>query len=201
MDTLDGLVLSGGGDVLLRDESGLDEIREMDRDRDFWEAALLKEAMGRRMPVLGVCRGLQLMNLFLGGTLWRDVPTQYSEALLHQQTSKRTKVSHPVRIMPDSLLARLCGGTEILVNSGHHQAVRIPAPGLMSVGHSPDGLIEAMEDPGQDFFLGVQWHPESLAATDPAALSLFQGLVGAAAVYRASMGQSRPRTARPSNKG
>ncbi|MDR1545699.1 MAG: gamma-glutamyl-gamma-aminobutyrate hydrolase family protein [Deltaproteobacteria bacterium] len=180
MEVVDGLLLSGGGDVLLTDEDGFDAVREMDRDRDFWEAALLAAAFAQGKPVLGVCRGLQLMNLFLGGSLWRDVPTEHPAPLVHQQALRRTEATHAVSLAPDSLLAAICRATEIQVNSGHHQAVKTPAADLRVSGRSGDGLIEALEHRRRPFALGVQWHPESLAHHDPAAAALFGAFVAAA---------------------
>jgi putative glutamine amidotransferase len=175
-----GLLLTGGGDVLLRDEDGTDPVREMDRDRDFWEAALLAAALERDLPVFGICRGLQLINLFLGGTLWSDVPTDFPGALAHQQSTPRTETSHEVSLEPGSLIRRIVRRRSIMVNSGHHQAPNRVAAPLAVAGRSPDGLIEVLEKPDSRFLLGVQWHPESLVSGDRASESLFRAFVGAA---------------------
>ncbi|MDR1086025.1 MAG: gamma-glutamyl-gamma-aminobutyrate hydrolase family protein [Deltaproteobacteria bacterium] len=180
MSKVSGLLLTGGGDVLLADEPGAPPDREMDRDRDFWEAALLEGALKLHKPVLGVCRGLQVMNVFLGGTLWDDIPSQCPEALRHQQRTRRDEHSHSVILEPDSQIYKICGRREISVNSGHHQGVREKAQGLKITGRSGDGLIEALEYTGAPMVLGVQWHPEGLISHDPVQLALFKALVSAA---------------------
>jgi putative glutamine amidotransferase len=177
---MDALLLTGGGDVLLQDGSEKLLVRQMDRDRDFWEAALFQVALDLKKPVLGICRGLQLMNLYLGGTLWRDIPSQYPNALPHQQVNSRTKTTHEVKFLPDSHLADIFKETVFTVNSGHHQAAKTPAPDLKPVGFSSDGLIEAMEYTKATFVLGVQWHPEALASFDTPSALLFQALIEAA---------------------
>jgi putative glutamine amidotransferase len=179
-----GLLLTGGGDVLLAEEPDAPPDRAMDRDRDFWEAALFDAALRFKRPVLGVCRGLQLMNVALGGTLWDDIPSQCPGALNHQQRTTRPNTSHKVILEPDSQLAALCGRTELLVNSGHHQGIRALARELRVVGRSEDGIIEAVECPGYNFVVGAQWHPEALIGSDAAQLALFEGLVNEASVDR-----------------
>jgi putative glutamine amidotransferase len=174
-----GLLLTGGGDVLLREEPGAPFDRLMDRDRDFWEAALFEAAIDYERPVLGVCRGVQLMNVVMGGSLWEDIPSQYPRALIHQQLTKRPNTSHKVFLEPDSKIAAICGQLELMVNSGHHQAIREPAKGLRVVGRSDDGLIEAVEGDSSYLTFGVQWHPEALISHDPVQLALFEALVNA----------------------
>ncbi|MDR2387286.1 MAG: gamma-glutamyl-gamma-aminobutyrate hydrolase family protein [Deltaproteobacteria bacterium] len=181
LEKAQGLMLTGGGDVLLTDEDGTDSVREMDRDRDFWEAALLKAALEAKKPILGVCRGLQLMNVYLGGDLWDDIPSQYPNALVHQQISSRKKTSHEVILRKDSKLAKICGSTKIAVNSGHHQAAKNVAKELLATGHSPDGLIEVLEHLAQPWAMAVQWHPEALAHNDKMAKALFMAFVEACA--------------------
>ncbi|MDR1079735.1 MAG: gamma-glutamyl-gamma-aminobutyrate hydrolase family protein [Deltaproteobacteria bacterium] len=178
-----GVLLSGGGDVGAdpRDKPGLPRsLADQDKARDRWEAALLFSALEAGLPVFGVCRGLQLMNVALGGTLWEDIETMVEGAAEHRQRSPRTCHGHRVRLVPGSLVARLSGTLELDVNTGHHQGVRRLGGGLAATGASEDGLCEALELPGHAFVLGVQWHPEGLARSDPRALALFRGFADAA---------------------
>jgi putative glutamine amidotransferase len=191
---LGGLLLSGGGDVGAdpRDKPMLPKVMaDQDKARDRWEAALFFAALERGLPVLGVCRGLQLMNVALGGTLWEDIDTMVEGAVGHRQSSPRTRPGHLVKLVSGSLVARLSGELEIAVNSGHHQAVRRLGEGLEATGASADGLVEAAELPGYAFVLGVQWHPEGLARSDPKALALFLGLAEAARAAFAAGGGGR----------
>jgi putative glutamine amidotransferase len=179
-----GLLLTGGGDILLREEPGAPPDRAMDRDRDFWEAALFEAATRLKRPVFGICRGAQVINVVLGGSLWDDIPSQVPQAIKHQQRTVRTKTCHKVTLEPDSQLAAICGQLELLVNSGHHQAIKDLAPGLKIVGRSSDGLVEAVERDGEPLIFGVQWHPEALIGGPPVYMSLFEALVNAARPVR-----------------
>ena len=143
-----------------------------------------------KMPVLGICRGIQSMNVAMGGTLWQDVPSQYHRedgkpSLAHSQTRADFYTSHGVKIETGTLLHRVIGEEDIRVNSFHHQAVWTPAPGMVVGAHATDGLIESIEHPGLPFFLGVQWHPERYFDRDNTAMSLFSAFVEAAKVYLA----------------
>jgi putative glutamine amidotransferase len=180
---LGGLILSGGGDVGAdpRDKPGLPPaLARLDKARDRWEAALFLAALELGLPVLGVCRGLQLMNAVLGGTLWEDIGEMVPGAIPHIQAFPRTRASHAVSLEPGSLIARLSGAESINVNSGHHQAVNGLGKGLRATGWTSDGIIEAAELPPHDFVLGIQWHPEGLARSDPRSMALFTGLANAA---------------------
>lgn len=146
------------------------------------EIRLLHAAMELKRPVFGICRGIQLLNVALGGTIYQDIPSQREQdfPVAHQQPFYYTTPSHHVKVKKGSLLAKACGGLErIGVNSCHHQAVRQPAPGLTATGWASDGIIEALEKPDYPFFLGVQWHPEYLWQKDPAAMGLFTAFVDA----------------------
>jgi putative glutamine amidotransferase len=149
----------------------------MDRDRDFWEAALFNAAVKYKRPIFGICRGVQLINIALGGTLWDDIPSQYPGAINHQQTTSRNNPSHKVFFAPGSQIAEICGQTELLVNSGHHQAVKDLGKGLVVTARAEDELIEAVELPGPLWIMGVQWHPEALVNGAPVYLTLFERLV------------------------
>lgn len=187
---LDGLLLAGGNDIdpAVFHELPLQGLGEVNPLRDLFEVALLREAIRCRMPVLGICRGVQVMNAALGGTLWQDLPSQYVAGdgvrlILHRQTAPDRYPSHPVSIIRDSKLGEVVCTDELRVNSFHHQAIRRPAPGLRITAFAPDGIVEAVEHTSLPFFLGVQWHPERYINTEPAALALFSALANAARLY------------------
>lgn len=185
---LDGLMLAGGGDVVPArfQEEPIPELGETTPVRDAFELSILPMAMEHRMPVLGICRGIQVMNVALGGSLYQDLPAQFQPDFLpllpHQQTEEYEKPTHPVSVKPSSLLHRLVGAPQLSVNSMHHQAVKAIASPLCPVATAPDGVIEALEHPKLPFFLGVQWHPERLE--DEASRQLFAGFIHAAETYR-----------------
>lgn len=183
---LDGLVLTGGGDIAgehYRSEH-TEFIFDVDTDRDRVELFLAREAVAQGKPLLAICRGHQMLNVALGGTLYEDVLEWMPGAIKHDffGVFPRNHQAHPVAIEPDSKLAKTLGIREAHVNSLHHQGIRDLAPGLMAAAHAPDGLIESVEAVGHPFALGVQWHPENLIHDDPVMLSLFRGLVEAAGV-------------------
>ena len=192
LDTLDGVLLAGGNDVA-PDQYGqdpVDELGEVNPLRDHFECRLVRMAAQRNMPVLGICRGIQSMNVAMGGTLWQDIPSQYRTAdgqkgTAHSQTRADFYLSHRVNLEEGTLLYSLIGQKEIRVNSFHHQAVRDAAPGLTIGAHASDGLIESIEDPDKAFFLGVQWHPERYFDHDETAMVLFAALAKAAREYAA----------------
>ena len=192
LDGFKGLLLPGGADVHSRRwNEAPHPASEPDEARDQLEIALVLEAWRLGLPVLGICRGAQVLNVALGGSLVQDIPSQCGlEAGLHQRGSSDEAVpAHPVAIAPDSRLARLVGGPEITVNSRHHQAVLRVAPGLRAVAWYRDPateLVEAVEAEAADRWLvGVQWHPENLVrledGTGAAALGIFRGFAEALA--------------------
>jgi len=149
-------------------------------DRTAFEWALCSAAFEGRIPVLGVCGGMQLMNVVRGGTLYQDLG-QDAGIRAHEQELPAGEPSHAVALVPETLLARLLGPTPLSVNSSHHQAVREPGLGVLVSARSPDGVVEAIELPDLPFALGVQWHPERLFQRDPRQFELWRGLVQAAA--------------------
>lgn len=173
-----GFLFSGGPDphpFLFGDETH-SACGNVSPARDSMEIRLLKAAMELKKPVFGICRGIQILNVALGGTIYQDIPNQVERSfpLAHRQPFHYTVPSHYVNIKKGSLLSKASGGLErISVNSQHHQAIKTPAPGLVPVGWASDGVIEAIEKPDYPFFLGVQWHPEYLWQNDPAAMGLF----------------------------
>lgn len=191
MNGLDGILLAGGNDVS-PDRYGhdpIDELGEVNPLRDDFEGRLVRMAAEMEMPVLGICRGIQSINVAMGGTLWQDVPSQYRTAegtkgIAHSQTRADFYTSHRVLVEENTLLMKLIGQREIRVNSFHHQGVRDAAPCMKVVARASDGLIEAIEHPGLPFFLGVQWHPERYFDRDRTAMVLFEALAEAARTYQ-----------------
>ncbi len=182
---LDGLLFTGGGDIAGEHYGSANPglIFDIDTDRDRVELFLARAAVASDKPLLAICRGHQILNVALGGSLYEDVLRLMPSAIKHDYWSEhpRSFLSHEVTIDEDSTLARRLGQTRLRVNSLHHQGVRELAPDLVAVAHAPDGLVEAVEVPGRRYAVGVQWHPENLLQVQPPMLSLFQGLVEAAA--------------------
>ncbi|HEU4953054.1 MAG TPA: gamma-glutamyl-gamma-aminobutyrate hydrolase family protein, partial [Gemmatimonadales bacterium] len=164
---VDGLVLTGGEDMdpaWYRMEPH-PKANPPSRERDLFELALLATARQREIPMLGICRGIQVLNVALGGTLWQDLPSELVGAVDHSPEAARSDRTHVVRLQAGSLIASALGGTEVRVNSFHHQAIRDLAPKLVATGWTEDGLIEAVEGaPGEPWLLAVQWHPEEMHA-------------------------------------
>ena len=183
-ERLDGLFLPGGEDI---DPSNYGEERHeqlgpVDKERDRTEINLTRWAIEWGMPVLGVCRGVQVINVACGGALYQDLHSQNAELDKHDfypPKYERFRVSHDVRIEPDSRLAQALGHIHE-INSMHHQGIKRLGYGLRVVATAPDGLPEALECPVLPFVLGVQWHPEELAKTDPHSADLFSRFVWAA---------------------
>ena len=177
-----GLLFSGGGDFdpAFFNEEPHPQLGTVDLERDRWEILLIRKARAEGLPMLGICRGIQALNVALGGTLYQDLPAQYPRVsnlplLEHNQQIPSDRVSHRVTIVAGSLLSRVIGSTEIWTNSHHHQAVKEAAPDLKITARSDDGVIEGLEGTEGPFLLGVQWHPERLA--NPDSQRLFTGFV------------------------
>ncbi len=184
-ERIDGLMLPGGGDVepAAYHGQGHNTLWGIDPERDRTEFFLIRTAIEQRIPMLAICRGIQVFNVAMGGTLWEDIPSLVPDAIKHDTPDglPRNHLVHKVTVRPDSVLANALGATECWVNSLHHQAIRNNAPGLEPTATAPDGLIEAIEMTEHPFALGVQWHPENLVQDDPLMRSLFKGFVEAAA--------------------
>ena len=182
---LHGLLVPGGEDVTpaLYGEDPLRQVTFMNEEKDRMELALIRGAVDRGMPVFGICRGIQLLNVCFGGTLYQDLPAQYPGVLGHaQDMAIRGQLTHRVTLEPDSLLEKLLGGEPLSVNSYHHQAVRTPAPGFTVTARAADGVIEGVEDPERNLY-AVQWHPEDLVESHPRFRPLFRHLVEQAEQY------------------
>lgn len=182
LDRVDGVLLAGGVDVDpgFYGEEHHPMLGEVNALRDTFEIELIHQAVARHKPVFGVCRGLQMLNVALGGTLWQDIPSQVPEAGAHRVTGdSSTIIAHTVSLDPGSVSARVLGATEFEVNSRHHQSVHEVAPTLKVSGHSPDGIVEMIEGYPDRPILGVQWHPENFVAANgnPLMLRFFKFLV------------------------
>jgi putative glutamine amidotransferase len=178
---LAGILFSGGGDVSLEYFSGADHPRVSGVDplRDSTEIALMRAAANDGKPILGICRGAQLMNVALGGTLYTHIPDQVENALDHAYpTNLRKVLVHSVTIDKDSRSAKIFGETLLNVNSLHHQALKDIAPSLRVVGRAPDGIVEAVEISDHPYAVAVQWHPEWLTGQLPTQ-KLFKSFVAA----------------------
>lgn len=180
----DGVLFTGGPDVhpFYFGEETQRFCGNVSVKRDSMELLLLKLAMEVKKPILGICRGVQLLNIGLGGDIYQDIPSQFKEEfpIAHTQPFAYEVPSHSVTVAGETLLAEIAQTPVIKVNSMHHQAVRKTAPGLVATGFAPGGLIEAIELPGYPFFLGVQWHPEYLWEEDEAARRIFERFIEAA---------------------
>ena len=186
LDRIDGLLLTGGDDPHphLFGEEPHPAVELVDERRDRFEIELCKTARAREMPVFGICRGVQILNIALGGDIYQDIPAQTESNVRHAQTRLDDGPWHRVEISAKSRLAQVLGTAEFAVNSFHHQACRKLGVGLTVCATSPqDGLIEALEVAGLPFFLGVQWHPELAGAQrEP----LFEEFVRVAGQYAAT---------------
>lgn len=181
MALADGLLLTGGWDIdaPLFGEENHPTASGVCRADDEAEIALLRAALRRKKPVLGICRGIQIINVALGGTLWQDIPSQTASPVCHrmdyEDAAQRRTFAHPVRVEAGSRLHALLGG-ESQVNSFHHQCVKDLAPGLIATAWAPDGLVEGVET-ADGAIVAVQWHPEELSPYYPNQAALFADLI------------------------
>jgi putative glutamine amidotransferase len=178
---LDALVVTGGAfdvDPALYGAGDRHATVSLKEGRTAVELALLRGALERDLPVLGICGGEQLMAVALGGTLIQHIPDSVPDCLEHEQQRPHGEPAHEVTVTPDTLLHRIVGRTRLEVNSSHHQAVALPGSHAIANAVAPDGVIEGVEDSRWRFCLGVQWHPEF--DTDPADRLIFEALVEAA---------------------
>jgi len=179
---LDGLLLTGGGDVSpqLYGQTPIAGLHSLDAARDATELQLARWAADEGSPLLAICRGLQLINVAAGGTLFQDLPSQRPGPIRHDADDQPSEQPvHAVTVTDGSALTACLGATILQVNSAHHQAIDQPGAGLRPTAFAPDGVIEAAELEGHPHYLGVQWHPERMPAEDRSA-ALFTGLIAAA---------------------
>jgi len=187
LDAADGLVLTGGEDMdpAWYGAEPSPFAHPPRRDRDLFELALFAAARQRGMPILGICRGIQLINVALGGTLWQHLPGERPSVVEHDRRDARSTRTHEVTLQAGSRAAGVLGRTAMAVNSFHHQGIRELAPPLRASGWAEDGLVEAVEAaPGEPWLLAVQWHPEEMIGEAAAPeRGLFRALVEAVPAY------------------
>jgi putative glutamine amidotransferase len=181
---LDGLLLSGGVDVdpACFGEERHPHLGDVDADRDTTELPLIREALAQDMPIFAICRGIQSLNVALGGTLYQDIPSQTPSPIHHQQSDigiPRAQTSHAVRVVPNSRLRSIVGVEEMQTNSFHHQALKQIAEGLVVTAYAPDDIIEAAESPSHRYVVAVQFHPEETAPNDLHSRQLFEAFIAA----------------------
>lgn len=188
LDTIDGIIFSGGGDInpLFFGEEPIKELHSITPERDRQELLLARLAYDRQIPMLGICKGIQTINLALGGTVYQDIHTQMEGTRIkHSQDQDRRYPSHSVRLMPGSIMQRIFGSTTITVNSFHHQACKEAAPCLNATAISPDGVIEAIESNEFKSVLGVQWHPETYTLRQNGdMMPIFHWLIGESTEFK-----------------
>ena len=183
--SFDALLLPGGLDVdpARYGEAPHPKLGDTDPELDEGQIALARAALAIGLPTLAICRGIQVLGVAVGCTLYQDLPSQRPSSVVHRRPKPKDALVHEVEIDPPSRLAAIVGAGRQPVNSRHHQAVRgdagVAVGPLRVVGHAPDGVVEAVEHPDLPFFIGVQWHPENLVATRPEALALFRAFVAA----------------------
>lgn len=177
----DGIMLTGGEDVdpSTYHEQPYPQIRKTNRKRDDLEIELIQSAQKKQLPILAICRGMSILNVTFGGTIFQDINTNIGNPINHEQQAERAEPTHEVEIDLNSRLYQIVSRTNIRVNSMHHQAINMLAPSLKIVATTSDGVIEAVEGVnGQPFILGVQWHPEELASEDATMVNLFKTFIG-----------------------
>jgi putative glutamine amidotransferase len=188
VERCDGVLMTGGEDIDPKlyakalPEEAAKKVGPLEPDRDSWEKDVIADALEQEKPILGICRGHQMLNVVLGGTLVADIATQVPGALNHLRMDRKGEPVHEVEIAPDSLFARVTGRRTLGVNSTHHQAIGALAGPLRAAARSSDGVIEAAEwkEPGrQPFLLLVQFHPERLIDRNPLFLQIFSSFVAA----------------------
>jgi putative glutamine amidotransferase len=186
----DSILLPGGNDI---DPANFGEEPRLANGRvepevDAVDMYLARHALRHGKPVLGICRGCQVLNVAAGGSLFQDLPTQWErgQLLQHRQQAPRWHASHELQVVPGSLLAGILGDTRLRVNSFHHQAIRSCGRGMRTVAQASDGVVEAIEGEGSVFAVGVQWHPEGMLSRHPLQQRLFDAFIQAGLAGKAS---------------
>lgn len=183
LDRVSGVLITGGAFDIPPEaygEAAKEGMGPTKPVRTSFETELLRSALARNLPVLGICGGMQLLNVHLGGTLFQDIARELPTARPHEQTHDRTHPQHPIDVKDGTLLADCVGKGQLMVNSTHHQAVKTVGPKLVISAVAPDGVVEAIESKGHPFAVGVQWHPELLLESIPLHLGLYRAFVSRA---------------------
>ena len=188
VNRLDGIILIGGGDIhpSYFNEDPIEQLGEVDSLRDVYDLALIRFAARRNIPMLGICRGEQLINVAFGGTLYQDIPTQHPDTTVHHDQEASSSVpTHAVNLLPGSAMATITGQTQLFTNTHHHQAVKQTAPGFQITAWASDSIPEAIESTWEYPIWGVQFHPEALTvAGDSISARFFHFLIEKADTYR-----------------
>ncbi|MCI0413503.1 gamma-glutamyl-gamma-aminobutyrate hydrolase family protein [bacterium] len=181
IDHLNGMLLTGGGDIDAKefDEVNHPMVHHINRDRDEMELTLTREALRRGIPVFGICRGVQLINVALGGNLIQHIPDEIKTLIVHDSKKAPGNPGHDVSILQGTRLHAIIGKDRVSVNSFHHQSVKDLGKGLIATAWSDDGVVEGLELPDARYFLGVQWHPEEFVDHGATFHSLFESFVNA----------------------
>ncbi len=181
LENLDGLILAGGVDVdpFYFNEEPIEGMGEITPNRDSFEVKLTQVAVTANTPILAICRGVQVLTIALGGSIYQDIYSQLSRTIKHSQQAPRWYPTHSIQINESSLLDEVVGDNYMRVNSFHHQAVSTLAEGMDAIATSDDGIIEAVSMPKKRFVLGVQWHPECMAHRCPQQQEIFNAFVRA----------------------
>lgn len=197
LELADAFMLTGGEDVdpALYGQEPHPRLASVNRARDEMEMAALRVALDLGIPVLAICRGVQLLNVAMGGTLFQDLPSQRAEGIIHEQSAPLNARWHSARVAEGSQLAEIFGATDLSINSFHHQGINRIAPGLRPVAWAEDGLIEGVEGIDHPWLIGVQWHPERSEAETPGDrrhpdARLFWAFLDAAKKFRAEREES-----------